>query len=545
MKRICLRLLLCAAVCLLVAGCGGNAAPASPSPPIVAPMPTETATAWTTPVPGTPTPLPTPIPVYIPGGGLDALGNHSDALTVVPPARYHPGIVHELIPGNQYGEIFPYVGYTWTFTKERYKGEEWTAPVYGICDANGKIVCDPTFHEFKRIETADGKDFYIFTIGEVIAFEPYAEYDFEYYVTNSAGSFVYRCDSYWRLEEAPPYGDCYVPKTNYLTVQNGGKWGVLDTSGRLVLPCDYDRPLFFNEGLAAVVNADGQTYRYIDAQGKTALDGFPCSGFEWENEWLTESDYNFTKRFMFNDGMALCELSSNNETDGYRYGFINKHGKLVFELDEVFTNFNTPFSYYHRYYDNGSVLTNEPPLWVPEWEKGQERPPTQLRNRQGAVLFSTANDDIEFIQQMRDGTLFINQTDGIRVMAKGVDFVVAVENAVVNGYGPLVPGVGVWLRYGRSTQRLNDIWQLLTPEGTAAASFETDEYIGVSGDFTYFVNRNANIVYDLMGRKVPGEYDDWILPVGSLYLVQKEGRHALIDIDGNIIMASVPMVWDD
>ena len=54
-------------------------------------------------------------------------------------------------------------------------------------------------------------------------------------------------------------------------VKKNGKWGAIDTTGKLVVPCEYDAFWFFSEGLAPV-QKNGKL-GYIDKTGKLVV---PC-----------------------------------------------------------------------------------------------------------------------------------------------------------------------------------------------------------------------------------------------------------------------------
>lgn len=86
-------------------------------------------------------------------------------------------------------------------------------------------------------------------------------------------------------------------------VKLDGKWGIIDKSGNVVIPCKYDNEyLSFNEDLAAV-ELDGK-WGFIDKSGKLVI---PCK-YEYAGG--------------FSDGLALVKL------DG-KWGFIDKSDKLV------------------------------------------------------------------------------------------------------------------------------------------------------------------------------------------------------------------------
>ena len=59
-----------------------------------------------------------------------------------------------------------------------------------------------------------------------------------------------------------------------------GKWGFIDKTGKLVIPCQWKKALFFSEGLAGVQD-DNEKWGFIDKTGKVVLP------FEWSNvQWF-------------------------------------------------------------------------------------------------------------------------------------------------------------------------------------------------------------------------------------------------------------------
>lgn len=59
-----------------------------------------------------------------------------------------------------------------------------------------------------------------------------------------------------------------------------GRWGYIDMTGKLVIPCQWKKALFFSEGLAGVQD-DNEKWGFIDKTGKVVLP------FEWSNvQWF-------------------------------------------------------------------------------------------------------------------------------------------------------------------------------------------------------------------------------------------------------------------
>ena len=58
-----------------------------------------------------------------------------------------------------------------------------------------------------------------------------------------------------------------------------GKWGFIDKTGKLVIPCQWKKTLFFSEGLAGVQD-DNEKWGFIDKTGKVVLP-FVWSNVQW------------------------------------------------------------------------------------------------------------------------------------------------------------------------------------------------------------------------------------------------------------------------
>ena len=86
-------------------------------------------------------------------------------------------------------------------------------------------------------------------------------------------------------------------------VEKDGKCGYIDTTGKLVIPCQWEYASSFSEGLAAV-SKDGK-YGFVDTTGKLVI---PC---QWRYA------------YGFSEGLAAV-LNTNG-----KYGFVDTTGKLV------------------------------------------------------------------------------------------------------------------------------------------------------------------------------------------------------------------------
>lgn len=111
------------------------------------------------------------------------------------------------------------------------------------------------------------------------------------------------------------YFEVNSSQNGYFTVYNPElrKWGFIDTTGKLVIPCKLDDTYPFREGLVRV-EKDGK-YGFIDTTGKLVV---PC---EWDDA------------YSFRDGLACVEKDD-------KWGFIDTTGELVIpcEWDSAYSN---------------------------------------------------------------------------------------------------------------------------------------------------------------------------------------------------------------
>lgn len=91
-------------------------------------------------------------------------------------------------------------------------------------------------------------------------------------------------------------------KDGFAAVENGEKWGFIDTEGKEIVPCSYDMVSSFNEELAAVCK--NNKWGYVNTKGKLVI---PCI-YDYVND--------------FSEGLA--SVSKNKKE-----GFIDKEGKVV------------------------------------------------------------------------------------------------------------------------------------------------------------------------------------------------------------------------
>ena len=250
--------------------------------------------------------------------GETVVPHASDASSSVNDPK-HPG----LVPRDDYGKIFPYVGRLKKSARTPVKIQSFwdgrDSLLYGFIDQNGNIICEP-FYDDVELLTYGNKYAYLLTYSTG---EP--DYTTCYAIAGADGSFVYEYSAtefdYYSffdgvsLHSKP--SELYYKETDayeYIPVVKDGKWGVIDYDGKQILPYSYLNAPLFNEGLAAVMENDGESYYYIDSSGAKILGPYSANlDFFYEN----------LKSFVFYRGRALYYYGG--------WGFIDKSGRRITE----------------------------------------------------------------------------------------------------------------------------------------------------------------------------------------------------------------------
>ncbi|MCL2433674.1 MAG: WG repeat-containing protein [Clostridia bacterium] len=418
----------------------------------------------------------------------DALANLAprptpQPLPELPGPRYFPYFVLDLLPNaSGYGPIQPFFGI------EKEINSAFPAKrLYGICDAENKIIADPCFDDYRRIDTADGKGFWVFT-------KYSGEHKYNHTITDSEGRWAYTCEGYdypflGQLPNVPCTGR-YWPASNYLPVQKNGKWGAIDTDGNLVLPCEYFNPPYISDGLAAVANNEPKkddriTYRYIDLDGNVVLDGFTFknSGYGW-NWW----------RFMFSEGVALRPKPEQAEETALEYELMDKTGKRIWQPTTTIYDYDTDFFF------NGMILFND-----------------RITTREGAVVPASILPSVLRVTRAADGTFYIYyERSGVKVIGDGMDRYF--PGAVIPSYpqnpnlvgAPYVEGKAVWLCYGDTNTEIRHTMRLFSAEGAQLAEVGGPGMVcrydaGMGIVRVYNESFEPVGVYDAGGRKIDND----------------------------------------
>jgi hypothetical protein len=141
-----------------------------------------------------------------------------------------------------------------------------------------------------------------------------------------------------------------VDTIDYPARRYGGKWGYINTQGRIVIPLTLDWATEFTEGLAQVSDTQGR--RFIDTQGKTVITvGAACSAGrlseglipiyidrslkkqDWQTRFINpQGESVFTVdgyASEFHEGMSVVVVRDPPDMKQPRYGFVNHDGEVV------------------------------------------------------------------------------------------------------------------------------------------------------------------------------------------------------------------------
>lgn len=149
----------------------------------------------------------------------------------------------------------------------------------------------------------------------------------------------------------PRFEEANVFLNGYATVRIGGRWGMIDSTGREVLPLKYRDLDYFAEGLAGA-SLDGKKFGFVNTAGAvvipftfdgvgsfsegraTAIMGRKCALINKKGVLLTPYKYQGIE--LMKGGIARVCLQ-NDSRDGVQYsnywGFINVQGKEISKLN--------------------------------------------------------------------------------------------------------------------------------------------------------------------------------------------------------------------
>jgi hypothetical protein len=448
------------------------------------------------------------------------------------PPRLYPEITHALIPRDDYGRLWPYVG--------GYAVQMWmTGEMYGLCDEAGRIVCDPVFNRVEILEK-DGTRLYKMT-------ENLADADGK----DVSKITLAALDGSWAKEYSDVLNLCQEQEFmgerafvwrerltyDYITVCDNGKWGAIDYEGRELLPCVYSEPVCFSEGLAAVTSDDGGSVSFIDTAGRVVLGPYAAPP-QQRDEW------DYTGRLLpRNHGILFCEGLARFYNNG-KYGVIDKTGRVVVPAEYDFiTSFSKGTA--------ETVIMEEDTAW-----RG-------VLGADGHVVY--APGDVWF-QHAADGTVLLDTPQG----QMALDPVTGAQTPWVNtgksagaSYSQSSDGVVIYWDDGPQSfpdavnvtfldngnlalSRRDGTWDIVDRSGAKVAGpFDgrADNYrdgliyvyAGMSAvrDGT---DTSYHTLYDLDGNRILPDFYRMILPIDGRYLVRQDTCAGLLDEQGNWVL---------
>lgn len=372
--------------------------------------------------------------VFLPNGSLPKTSYEAAAL----PKRFYDDVKTTLVPSDEYGHIWPYIG---AYYEVNMMGDLVYSPVYGFCDGDGHIICEPVY---TRVETLikDGAKLYkasIFNrndakkkVSKITLVRPNGTWVKEYDEI---------CIESTPEELSAPPGKAKntvvlrwrnIITTDYIAVRKGDSWGVVDYNGNELLPCIYKKPLLFSEGLASVLSEDEKLVYFIDSSGSTVLGPYqaqPSLNNYYSDEYASdELVFSEGRARYYKDGkFGVIDKSGNvvieakydyvtsySEgtavfiSDG-KYGIIGLNGEVLLEpMDKSFSNSGNGII---RYYENGAnqslnIYTGErkPYSYKDEKSYSFNKNVLSLKTKQGDKSIS----NVENVRDLKNGNLAIS-----------------------------------------------------------------------------------------------------------------------------------------
>ena len=315
-----------AALLLTAAACGPDTAvtPETAAPPSAAATGAPAVSSAPS-VPGVQSGL-----VVLPNGPLP---QEAYAAPGAPP-RLYPELTYTLLPRDDYGRLWPYVG--------GYAAAWWmTGELYGLCDEAGRIVVDPVFNRVEILEK-DGKKLYKLTEnladaeGKDVSKITLAALDGSWAKQYEGVAYQFPGSEYFNGSIVQWRPDFVYDN---ISVSENGRWGVIDYEGKEILPSMYNNPVCFSEGLAAVVSEDGETYNYIDRRGNKVLGPYKTAPQQLNNLPMPIYDPLIvdvsTQTLQPYYGLFFSEGLARFYKNG-RYGVVDKRGVIVIQAQYDF-----------------------------------------------------------------------------------------------------------------------------------------------------------------------------------------------------------------
>jgi len=179
-------------------------------------------------------------------------------------------------------------------------------------------------------------------------------------------------------------------------IEQDGKWGFIDKTGRIVIKPQFDEAVDFSEGLARV--KIGDKWGFIDEMGKIVIEPQFVDKFSEETIFLDRS---------FSEGLAAM----NNDS---KLGFIDKTGRIVIEPQFVSV---WPFS------EGLSRVTMDGSTWGFIDKTGKIVIKPQFNGvgdfHEGLATADGCHEDEEFLDEVSMESCFIDKTGKIVYISDG------------------------------------------------------------------------------------------------------------------------------
>ena len=351
--------------------------------------------------------------------------------------------------------------------------------------------------------------------------EPYRDWFGSYGFTDSLGNIVIEC----RFDDVKGFTEGYAPVLSrggnvlgeggvFGTLSPTLKWGYIDTSGMIVIPCQFDLADQFSEGYAAVMS--GNKWGFIDHVGDT----------------LVSYKYDEVRKFV--NGYAAVR-------HGQKWGYIDTEGQeLVPCVYDVAGSFGQDgFAAVTRADSSGFVFRNG------NWYATKDRALNWIRGIPFSIyakdkMMNSMNEwqrlepgesVADWEARVNDET-FMARLDGLELRF-GAGYLTAnqLENpeCLLGDYDSLAGTFAVSVREGSREYRLD----LMVPaEDTASVR---SGWKRARPQFSYFINNDrpaiAGAVFTLPGRKVY----EWKNPE-----YDAAGHHLLLDYDLDDVDFTLP-----
>ena len=465
--------------------------------------------------------------IVFPGGLLP----REDYLPTPAPERYYDRAVLEPIPSNDYGRIWPYLGGTTSMMWMQ-------GSLFGLCDDQGRIICEPVFND-AYIARIGGRELYVLiefgrnedgyeqnatTLAEIDG-SRFEKFESVHWTEYSGDEMGHNRMFWWR--DPVEY--------EYITAKKDGKWGVINSTGEVLLPYVYSEPVCFSEGLASILSDDGQTVSFIDIKGDVVLGPYDAPP-EQQDEWSYEAGaIPITEKLLFHEGRARIYK------DG-KYGMIDKSGEIVIPIEHEFI---TSFQ-------DGTAMTVQ-------GVENYETTAYSVIDEAGKILVESTK---YHVYRDKDGTIIVRDWDAEReyaVNAEGelepheseemwtisgniITYLNGKELVFPQGHNIEILNSGdiiVSNRISRKWWVCDNDGNRISPENTGIPSTWSEAQ---NGAFIYVFedSEQYNGPFDLYDQKgnlllAAGGFNV-ALPIGDRYMVRQRGVGGLIDKDGNFII---------